>query len=662
MAVEGQAVPRERPEWQCDIVMKGGITSGVVYPFAVCELASTYRLRNVGGTSAGAIAAAAAAAAEYGRGSGGYDHLAALPEWIGSDGNLAKLFQPQKSTRRLYALLLAAISHRHLRPVWIALAACRSWVTAAVGALPGVALVVLAVRDGSGALQIAASIAGGMLAIIGTGLALTLRLKRIATKEIPANAFGLCSGMPGHRSKHQALTQWLAELIDRAAGRPWGPDAPPLTFGHLWAGPDGDVATADPNAPWMRLEMMTTNVTNHRAERLPGGGQEYFFSPTEFRALFPERIVRWMLEHSPPLEKQPARRRQQELLRKQLLPLVPLPHPADMPVIVATRMSLSFPVLLSAVPLWRIDFSREGNQQARQASRTWLTENAAVWDALVSDPKQAEHVAKERPRVKAERCWFSDGGISSNFPVQFFDTLLPGHPTVGLNLRPFHPDRSPSANQDDNVWLPERHNSGILDWWYRFDGNLGGFLGNVVRTMQNRIDDAQMRVPGYRDRVVHVSLTEREGGMNLTMAPEVINALTARGRAAGRRLVERFATPPAATGDLGWHEHRWVRLRVLLPATANVLESFVRDYDASPTAGGSPYAALAHGSLPDKPTSYPISTAQRDKAKRLIEDINGLVAALGGMQSSLADGSPNPRQGFRLTPEDPTPQPKPTSA
>jgi hypothetical protein len=62
-------------------VMKGGITSGVVYPHAVCELARVYRLRNIGGTSAGAIAAAAAGAAELGRTSvnGGFKLLAGLP-------------------------------------------------------------------------------------------------------------------------------------------------------------------------------------------------------------------------------------------------------------------------------------------------------------------------------------------------------------------------------------------------------------------------------------------------------------------------------------------------------------------------------------------------------------------------------------------------------
>jgi len=51
------------PALECDVVLEGGITSGVVYPHALCELARTYRFVDVGGTSAGAIAAACAAAA-----------------------------------------------------------------------------------------------------------------------------------------------------------------------------------------------------------------------------------------------------------------------------------------------------------------------------------------------------------------------------------------------------------------------------------------------------------------------------------------------------------------------------------------------------------------------------------------------------------------------
>ena len=50
----------------CDLVMKGGITSGIVYPNAVLVLAREFRFKNIGGTSAGAIAAAATAAAALG--------------------------------------------------------------------------------------------------------------------------------------------------------------------------------------------------------------------------------------------------------------------------------------------------------------------------------------------------------------------------------------------------------------------------------------------------------------------------------------------------------------------------------------------------------------------------------------------------------------------
>src|SRR3954470_4357960 len=64
---------------EADMVMKGGITSGVVYPLAVCRLAPSYRFRNLGGSSAGGIAAAVAAAAECNRGGGGFPEAADAP-------------------------------------------------------------------------------------------------------------------------------------------------------------------------------------------------------------------------------------------------------------------------------------------------------------------------------------------------------------------------------------------------------------------------------------------------------------------------------------------------------------------------------------------------------------------------------------------------------
>ena len=50
------------PNRVCDLVLKGGITSGVLYPPAIDEIAKRFTLCGIGGTSAGAIAAALAAA------------------------------------------------------------------------------------------------------------------------------------------------------------------------------------------------------------------------------------------------------------------------------------------------------------------------------------------------------------------------------------------------------------------------------------------------------------------------------------------------------------------------------------------------------------------------------------------------------------------------
>src|ERR1041384_1009840 len=114
----------------CDIVMKGGITSGVVYPPAVVELAKTYTFRNIGGTSAGAIAAAVTAAAECGRQTGkdGFPKVAELPDWLGAkastkkDSNLFYLFQPQPQTKSLFRIVTAGIGNKRAKPVRILLA------------------------------------------------------------------------------------------------------------------------------------------------------------------------------------------------------------------------------------------------------------------------------------------------------------------------------------------------------------------------------------------------------------------------------------------------------------------------------------------------------------------------------------------------------------
>src|SRR5258708_28466633 len=98
-----------QPEKICDIVLKGGITSGVVYPLALVSLAEKYRFSNIGGTSAGAMAAVAAAAAEYGRHieNAGFDRLARVPHELCP--NLLSIFHPTPALEPLFDSFLAAL-------------------------------------------------------------------------------------------------------------------------------------------------------------------------------------------------------------------------------------------------------------------------------------------------------------------------------------------------------------------------------------------------------------------------------------------------------------------------------------------------------------------------------------------------------------------------
>jgi hypothetical protein len=146
------------PIRHCDMVMKGGITSGVIYPLTAVQLSKDYVFKNLGGTSAGAIAAAAVAAAEHGRAGAhgsGFDGLARLPEWLGS--NLLSLFQPSQATKPLFSILTAGIRRSGLgrRAMAILGAAVRGFPLAvAVGLLLGLILGIAAVVGAHGFLLI----------------------------------------------------------------------------------------------------------------------------------------------------------------------------------------------------------------------------------------------------------------------------------------------------------------------------------------------------------------------------------------------------------------------------------------------------------------------------------------------------------------------------
>ena len=131
-------------------------------------------------------------------------------------------------------------------------------------------------------------------------------------------------------------------------------------------------------------------------------------------------------------------------------------------------------------------------------------------------------------------------------------------------------------------------------------------MSGIVRTMQNHVDAGLTHQPGYRDRIVHVHTAPDEGGMNLTMPPEVISALTRRGQAAGRALVERFAETPGTEPGLSWDNHRWVRYRSALAALAEQLELLGRAWRETPDEGRS-YRELVDRGEDVGPSGLPAS-------------------------------------------------------
>src|SRR5262245_7136803 len=119
--IGGAVMPEIAPmKLECDLVMRGGIASGLVYPRAIAKLAETYDFRSIGGTSVGAIAAAGTAAAALGTKTG-QEHfqtrLKQLPEELSEirDGKtvLERLFQPQPGTRRLFRVLMGGLRHEN---------------------------------------------------------------------------------------------------------------------------------------------------------------------------------------------------------------------------------------------------------------------------------------------------------------------------------------------------------------------------------------------------------------------------------------------------------------------------------------------------------------------------------------------------------------------
>ncbi len=724
----------------CDIVMKGGITSGVVYPPAIIELAQLYRFRKIGGTSAGAIAACITAVAELKREAGTFDQssrrddtLEALASKLKQPRFLRSLFQPSRGIGPLMNTLLFLIAGANNRRT-------RSRADAALGKIATVirfqsvvirygllpflvgllAVVVGRYAQHAGLVPPApwwlATVFFGWL----VGLALWLvYMLFILLVRVPRNFYGMCTGLTQPGRKSPALTDWMLDNFSRLTGR--GAGYRSLTFKDLAAHQVGDQQHP------ITLQMVATDLSHNQPYVVPFRVNGFLFKEDEMQRFFPEDVVRQMRECTEQLQEvvpvaldgtavaETVRVSFAEL-NKELGPgrrFFLLPSGDQLPIIVGMRLSLSFPILFSAVPLWTI--------------------SAAVFD---------EHRGEERYTLTnqdinryLQRHLFSDGGISSNFPIHFFDAWLPSCPTFGINLTPFprqavartpaemlrHPLRSlaaarrsaetasleipqhlsvlqvgfeaavpartpPAAPAQDalvakraeqlanDVFLPSAFTE-VFPPWRRVD-SLVGFIGAMLSTMQNYRDTAQAMLPGYRERIVHIRLDagRGEGGLNLDMPVKVIASIERKGQLAGQKLRQ----------DFNWQHHQWVRFRVLLAeleprlahlrdvlaaAAPETLASSPPEGEATSAPRSNAVAGITADTAPVRPyrdllsaivdTQYPFPAFADEQAdewrKQALERLDALTAVLNGWGDEetafFSKQPPLPKSVLRVTPD-----------
>ena len=618
--------PHNSPTEECDLVMKGGITSGVVYPPAVLKLRNKYRFRSIGGSSAGAIAAALTAAAEYRREDDGFDRFEGAQQQVRSGEFLFILFQPSKRARPLMDTLLELRGRKRKSAAGLVFGMCFAlvrkhpmafWFGVALGVVASVLLFLLAALSTGGSLSGPGTIVvvlffAVVFGTLGGLLYGTYDLYRILSKEVAQNnLYGMCTGRGEDLASldETVLTDWLYAKLNLLANKEIDQ---PLTFDDL-ASKKVRVDDGEQESVGISLKMVATNLNHGEPYVFPNKVSTFIFKEHEMLRFFPKEVLAYMREH-----------RAHEDVR---LPAgcYFLPRGNELPVIVAVRMSLAFPVLLSAIPLYTIK------------PESWARYNRNGPQELHEDDLQ--------------RNLFSDGGICSNFPIHFFDAWLPKRPTFGINLMPSKPKGQEGVAfsvynvgkvgddpvRGDDVWLPPPEGWENAEFT-EFQG-IGGFVRAIFSSAQNYRDNTQSRLPSYRERVVQIRLDEEEGGLNLRMPDATIQEIESKGERAASEL-------------LGFHfdQHLWVRFRVLMNLLETHLEEANQVFDSASLA-----ALLDNEQGAEFP--YARTLEWRAEAQRRIRELSDLLERWqaadpdGGSQFFFPVSDADPGPELRVTPE-----------
>jgi len=400
------------------------------------------------------------------------------------------------------------------------------------------------------------------------------------------------------------------------------------------------------------LMMMTSNLSQSRPYVIPFENNKFIFNRNEFARLFPDYVLKHLIEKSYQSD-------------RVMLPngYYFLPPSDELPVTVALRMSLSFPVLISAVPLYTVRLTAFARN--KKGGMLQLKED----DLLLN--------------------WFSDGGISSNFPIQFFDSWLPSRPTFGIKLESLPPEAirdgrevsrnvkaeyisvtadeaesetgvedgktktpTPANAEDDDlsdtVYLPKA-NAPLTASWKPLTTkpsptgkgvplSLTKFVWAIFETAQNFRDNMQSALPSYRERIVQIRLSEDEGGLNLMMPGEVVDNVMRKGQLAAEVIQTHF----------NFDHHQWVRFLVLMgQLEVNLMQLKEILSDDNPAFD---LEKLMADQL-KKENRYPYKRNKTwcDNAQ---SRVTGLRKVIAEWENSLfAEEVPKPEPALRVTPE-----------
>jgi predicted acylesterase/phospholipase RssA len=488
---------------------------------------------------------------------------------------------------------------------------------------------------------IAVGLLSSILAYIGRVRSRAFGFVPGTTPQRQRNLLDVMAGVPTP-TVEKSLVPWLTDCLSALSGLP---DDQVLRFGHLWSGPDYHQRrlspTSDDMAQWrlmsqvadhrlVNLELMTTDLTRQRPFRFPldttdgDDPEQLWVCVDQLRdgesQMFPESVMQALSE----TESREIHDRH-GIIRK----LNKLPQPWDLPVIFAVRISMSLPGLFQAVRLYRI---RRPASIQDDFGRALIDHGQPLTFPSTLD--------------LAQELWFSDGGITSNFPVHFFDDALPRWPTVSLNLG-VHPHEAP--HQD--VWLPQDWDD--LNIPVKSLGRSGfGFGKAIFNTAMSWRDSLQSALPGYHNRIAQVRTSPSEGGTNLFMPREIIASLALRGAMAGARLRTRFA-------DEGqWNRFRWLRLRTAMSNMEKLRVSIAERRGFYEDAfSGESWVDTQEADFSDKPSNMTFSWYRPysgfwPKAARLLETFADGYQPDEDQENVMTYGTPIPQPVIRQVPRE----------